>query len=468
MTSSAKRARLHQEKTFDGVVFIYLPNEIDAVSAGLLAMVERGSTTLRSKFGYGARYLHRSNALAVDPVSLALAGAVPGNVREEIPVNGLVMFGAIRDASPDSWGRRVIESKLQVPANSLPESTYLMQAGSERFGAIDVRADRSSGPSGGALPPVSELRYLLDAADRIANGEVVPPELQRLFAAGSGLGGARPKALVTDKGRMYLAKFPSKGDAFDVPLIECATLELARECGLTVPTVRLEALPDGRNIMLIERFDRLPTLDGKSYTRLHAVSALTMLGLDESESNTSSYAAIAAATSKHGGQGIVAADHQELFARMVFNILVSNDDDHLRNHAYVFDPQIRGWRLSPLYDVVPKPQLSFERYLHLTVGPRGRQATLENALEGCRPFGLSPDGAARIMEHIYSKVRAWRVSFERRGVDPKTCDLVASAFRHGDEVGLKAVRRIVAESNRARQAQELIAGSTTKSSALDA
>jgi len=454
MTSSAKLARLRGEKTFKGYVFIHLPDEFVAVSAGLLAMVERGITTVRSQFGYGARYLRRPNALPVDPLSLPLAGAVPGSDREEFPVSGLLLFGAIRDASPDSWGRRVIESKLQVPANSLPESEYLMQAGSERFGALDLRPDLSSGPSDDVLPPASDLGYLLDAADRIANGEIVPPDLQRLYHAGSAMGGARPKALVTDKGRMYLAKFPVKDDAFDVPLVEYATLELARECDLNVPAVHLAPLPDGRNIMLIERFDRQPDPDGKKFTRRHTVSALTMLGLHESESSTSAYAAIANATAKYGGHGIVATDHRELFARMVFNILVSNDDDHLRNHAYVFDRQIKGWRLSPLYDVVPKPQIGFERFLHLAVGPRGRLATLDNALEGCRPFGLDRDEAAHIIDHIYSRVREWRVSFERYGVDPKSCDRIASAFRRGDDVGLKEIRETMVAASRGRRAQQ--------------
>ena len=147
------------------------------------------------------------------------------------PGEGLVMFGAVRDAAPDFWGRRVIEAKLKKPPNSLPESEYLLNAGTHRFGALDFRKSRDGAEAPGALPPIADLTYLLEAADRIQMGLPVPAHLQMLFQVAT-LGGARPKALVAHKGKQFLAKFPSKGDGFDVPVVERACLELARQCGL--------------------------------------------------------------------------------------------------------------------------------------------------------------------------------------------------------------------------------------------
>jgi serine/threonine-protein kinase HipA len=230
---------------------------------------------------------------------------------------------------------------------------------------------------------------------------------------------------VSDAGSEWIAKFPSRGDAFDVPAVERATLELARAAGLDVPRTRLETLPDGRRIMMIERFDRVPAQG----TRRHMVTALTMLALHESQSPDASYAAIAQAIGRHGVSGAVAADRAELFARMVFNILVSNDDDHLRNHAFLHDAAGDGWRLSPLYDVVPKPQVSEERFLHLSVGPHGRAAHVENALAGAGQFGLLPPDAGRIVERVTLAVSQWRRHFDAAGVSPRDRDMMASAFR---------------------------------------
>jgi serine/threonine-protein kinase HipA len=124
---------------------------------------------------------------------------------------------------------------------------------------------------------------------------------------------------------------------------------------------------------------------------------------------------------------------------MIFNILVSNDDDHLRNHAFVHAPADGGWRLSPLYDVVPKPQIAIDRFLHLSVGEQGRAARLDNALSGAGSFGLLPKDAARIIDRIVRAVRGWRVTFEARGVPQKTIAAVESAFRRPQEIGVAEV-----------------------------
>ena len=420
----------------DRIVFIHLPGETDAVPAGRLTMIEQGTELVASRFSYGRRYLERANALPVDPVSLPL---VQGrNDAELLPVAGLALFGAVRDAAPDAWGRRVIENRLRAPPNGLPESVYLDHAGPHRAGALDIRAEPTSPRTGGALPTLLQLDHLLDAAARIDAGEPVPAHLEVFFAGGPTLGGARPKASLTTDGHEWIAKFPAGTDRFDIPLAEWATLELAREAGLSTPPTRLETLADGRHVLLIQRFDRTPS--DRGMTRRHMVSALTLLAQHEQDSPDSSYAAIADALSEYGARGSIASDRAELFARMVFNILVSNDDDHLRNHAFLLEPRA-GWRLSPLYDVVPRPQVAQERMLHLAVGPRGRLATLDNAFEGASRFGLSSPDAARIIDRIARVSRAWRTSFQRLGVPDGLCDQMATAFRRPNDVGLEVVER---------------------------
>ena len=418
---------------FKGVIFAYLAGEAGAVPAGQVSIFEEGLRVAASSFGWGARYLQRPNAIPLDAASLSLEGAEPGSQRVVEPTNGLEFFGAVRDAMPDMWGRRVIENLLKVPSNSLPETRYLMEAGSNRFGALDIRPGLQHEETRGRLTPVSDLRYLMDAADRVMRSEPVPQELAQLFDAGPSMGGARPKAVVVKDARQYLAKFPAADDRFNIPAVERATLELARTCGLTVPATDILRLPDGRDVMLIERFDRVACADG--FARRHAISALTALELHESQSAQASYADISMRLAGIGAKGRVQRDRTELFGRMVFNILVSNDDDHLRNHAFVWMPEARGWALSPLYDVLPKPQVSHTRYLHLGVGVEGRLATLPNALSRAPMFGLQEGEAREIVDRIALGVREWRVYFEQFGVSEIDIKVVSSAMRHPRDVG---------------------------------
>lgn len=414
-------------------VFAYLPDEVEAAPAGRLSIVEEGQRVIASRFGFGAGYLRRPNAIPLDAASLALDGAVPGTAREQEPANALDFFGVIRDAMPDLWGRRVIENMLNAPPASLPESRYLMEAGSNRFGALDVRPTLQSGEAHGLLVPASDLTYLLDAADKVQNNEPVPAHLARLFDAGPSMGGARPKAVVIRGDVQYLAKFPAHNDRFNVPAIERATLELARDAGLAVPETDLVTLPDGRQVMLIERFDRYRSGDG--FARRHAISALTALDLHETESSKASYSDVALKLGQIGAAGRVQADRDELFGRMVFNILVSNDDDHLRNHALIWQPDGNGWALSPLYDVLPRQQVSSTRYLHLGIGNEGRLATIPNALSRASMFGLRDDRARAIVDRIAMRVREWRVKFDECGVRPEDIEAVSSAMRHPRDVG---------------------------------
>jgi len=438
-------------------VFIYLDTEW--VPCGQLTLSEDGAKLSASTFAYGLRYLQRPGALEVDPVALSLRDMELVRGTALFPPNNLPLFGGIRDAAPDAWGRRVIESRLKVPANSLPESSYLLHAGSQRVGAIDIRSSRDSAASPG-FGSWDNLEYLMDAAQRIDEGLPVPPQLEEIFAEGSALGGARPKATVRDEERvLWLAKFPSRKDALQVPVIETATLRLAAAAGLTVPQVRLLHF-GSRAVMLIRRFDRywakagqdapLPEdlfstvpAYGLAEKRLGFVSGLTLLACDEMESPTKSYGDLAQAVRRYCHPHVIRENNRELFERLVFNIFVNNDDDHLRNHGFVWDPRLLGWRLSPLYDVMPRASLASERRLHLGVGPQGRSATLDNAFDGREMFTLSAEAAAESIARIWRILREWKVYFEEYQVPSHQIEGIAPAFRHIDDLSTQALRKLI-------------------------
>jgi serine/threonine-protein kinase HipA len=437
-------------------VFAYIDTQW--APCGQLTLIEDGAKLAASTFAYGLRYLERPAALEVDPVSLGLADKSAVRGKALFPPNELPMFGGIRDAAPDAWGRRVIESRLGAPANSLPESTYLIHAGSQRVGALDIRPSRDSDSTPG-YGSWDNLQYLMEAAQRIDEGLPVPARLEEIFVGGSALGGARPKATVRDAEQvLWLAKFPSQRDALAIPVVEAATLRLAGAAGLTVPPIRLIKF-GARTVMLIRRFDRYwakPGVDaplsqdlaaapaaGLVEKRLGFVSALTLLACDEMESPDKSYADLARAIQRYCHPGVIRENNRELFERLVFNIFVSNDDDHLRNHGFVWDPRLEGWRLSPLYDVMPRASLASERRLHLGVGPQGRTATLDNAFAGRETFTLSSEAAARSIAKIWAIVREWKVHFEEYQVPSDEAEKIAAAFRHIDDVSTPALRKLI-------------------------
>ncbi|MBB3222052.1 type II toxin-antitoxin system HipA family toxin [Pseudoduganella umbonata] len=438
-------------------VFTWLDTEF--VPAGKVVLTEDNERLLASEFAYGTRYLGRPGALEVDPVSLSLKDKETLRDKKIFPENRLSFFGGIRDAAPDAWGRRVIEAKHKVPANSLPESTYLLEAGYERVGALDIRDTPHSVAKAGHVP-LTSLKYLIEAAERIEEGLPIPAHLEAIFDGGSALGGARPKATVRDEhGALWLAKFSSKGERLDVPAIEAATLRLARLCGMTVPDVKTVSVSK-RKVMLIRRFDRYwaaeqtPLAPGDVFNlsapgeslvekRLGFVSGLTLLACDETDARTKSYGDLAEAIQKYCHVDVVRENKKELFARMVYNIFVTNDDDHLRNHGFLWDPGLKGWRLSPLYDVMPKPSVSLERRLFLEVGPKGRDANLDNAMEARAKFGLGEKDAANLIAQVWKEVREWKAHFESFDVSAEGIKQIESAFRRMDDIASRQLRAML-------------------------
>ena len=431
-------------------LFVFAHLDGDWVPAGQLTLTEDGAKLEASSFSYGLRYLERPGAIEIDPVTLSLNNRAGIRGKALFPAEGLRLFGGIRDAAPDAWGRRVIEAKLKVPANSLPESEYLAHAGSQRVGALDIRRTRSDEPLRG-YGTWDSLQYLMDAAQKIDDGEPVPANLAEIFSQGSALGGARPKANVRDEEEvLWLAKFASRNDSLDVPVVEMATIRLAAEAGLNAPAVRLVRLGN-RTAMLIRRFDRywaavgaeakvpqdlMATQPGNGLVekRLPFVSGLTLLACDEMDSPSKSYGDLAHAIRRYCHTSVIRDDNRELFGRLVFNVLVSNDDDHLRNHGFFWDPRVAGWRLSPLYDVMPRASHASERQLHLGVGPQGRLATLDNAFAGREVFTLSSDEATAVIGRVWEAVRKWRDRFAAWNVPAQQIEKVAPAFRAIDQV----------------------------------
>lgn len=419
------------------------------VPSGILGLTETDGANVQnreraSEFAYGTGYLERKESFELDPVSLAFGDRQGIKGKLLFPVNGLGEFGGIRDAAPDAWGRRVIEARLKAPANSLLERQYLLHAGGDRVGALDVREARTS-PGSPSASDMHSLQYVLQAAEAVENGAPVPANLEHFLGAAPSAGGARPKAAVRDdEGALWLAKFPAQGDTFDVARAETCTLELARRCGLTVPEVRYLDL-GGRPVMLIRRFERywahagepLPEGelqdtrpgDGRVEGRLPFVSGLTLVACSELESPDKTYADLGRAIRRYVHPMAVKADAEELFARMVLNIFVTNDDDHLRNHGFVRDPRLGGWTLSPLYDVVPRPVLASERRLHLGVGAQGKLATLDNALSHHAAFAPERPTAVAIMRRVWGEVRQWKTCFEEHGATGQLIDQLTGAFR---------------------------------------
>lgn len=409
-------------------VFVHLPE--GPVPAGLLTMTDEPRNQFAT-FAYGRRYLERPDRIPVDPVALPLHDA--GTSRTFRTEEGFAVFGGIRDAAPDGWGQYLMYKAM---GDRLPSEIDLILASGEHrvgalaFGPTPERPERIT-PWGDGPAPGEEftLAKLAEAAERAQHVDELDDNLRALLAAGSSLGGARPKAATQIGYQPWIAKFQKHGDSFPECRVELATMQLASECGLNVPALDFRCALD-RDIYLIERFDRVP--HGNWLERRPFASGLTMLGAHESEVSSYSYADLAGAIRQHGTQ--VRADLHELFRRMVFNILVTNDDDHLRNHGFLFDGT--GWRLSPLYDVVPKPQVGLERRLVLGVGPEGRNATIGNALAGAAVFDLGPDEASTITEELRVMVAArWQPLFEKAGLSPADRGRFATCFRLAIEDG---------------------------------
>jgi serine/threonine-protein kinase HipA len=402
----------------EAYVYIQLPGRLETVPAALLKVQTYPDGTQVGRFRYGDRYLERKEAVALDPFQLPLAK----QVFSFTPLKGIP--GAVRDAGPDAWGRRVIEHKLERSAADLQEMDYLLH------GPQDGAGNLSFGLK--AQPPAPKRHYnrthqladLIAATQAIEEGRAVGAHLLEQLDPGTSMGGARPKATIEDAHHLWLGKFPARDDRFNMQRVEFATLDLARKCGLNVTQSRLQPV-GGSDVLMLRRFDRDYT--EKGYLRLGLVSGLTVLDCGDSHLDRDRWSYPLLADQLRRWSDKPEADCAELFKRMVFNAAVTNNDDHPRNHALLRTN--KGWRLSPAYDLVPAPMVSVERRdLALTVGDYGRTASIYNLLSQSGRFGLSAQEARSQIDQLVNVVRHWRDSFFSCGVSARDIDYIAQAI----------------------------------------
>ena len=343
-------------------------------------------------FEYDKDWLKKTGlTLTLDPELMSYSG-------RQYPT-GKNIFGVFADASPDRWGRvlmnkreRILAEKEGRKPSKLYGSDYLLGVYDEtRMGGIRFKANPEepflSDDKETAAPPWSTLRTLEEASRNFENDEIGLTEkwLNQLIKPGSSLGGARPKATVVDtKDQLWIAKFPSKNDENDTGAWEMVAHDLAALCGLNVPEAKLEKFSPLGSTFLIKRFDRLGS------KRVHYASAMTLLGKTDgaSAADGSSYLDIAAFIKSNGAQP--KKDLIELWKRIVFNMAVTNTDDHLRNHAFILTD--KGWVLSPLYDVNPVP---YGNELSLNVDEEDNSINIDLAVQTAVRFGISkPDAEA--------------------------------------------------------------------------
>jgi serine/threonine-protein kinase HipA len=396
-------------------VFIYLPGETVAVPAGVFTNYPDDGI---GRFAYGLRYLERPNALPVDPVSLQL-----GAVHRDATVNG-GLYGAFRDASPDYWGRLVIAAELKSPPESLNEMDFLLHGNASRVGCLDFRVSLDQGEQETRPPSFQSLAEILLAAAQLQNGEPVRHDLLQLLEQGTSIGGARPKCTVELEDSLWIAKFPARGDTINYPRIEYSTMLLAKACGISIPDARIITV-GGKDVLLVKRFDRLKTVSG--YQRFGFLSALSLMEWDERDRTQWSYPALA----DRMRATVLAqpSELKELFRRMLFNVLCRNTDDHPRNHGFLWSQ--KGLALSPAYDIVPTPARSgveTDFSLSMSLGDRGREATMVNAVSLSARFGLSREEARLIVEEMKNCVGTWEEHFTSQAVSSVDLEAIRACF----------------------------------------
>jgi len=311
-------------------------------------------------------------------------------------------------------------------ARTLQEIDYLLLVDDEaRQGALRF-AEKEGGPflrpeGVKRIPPLVELPKLLAAAENVMDEKDTDEDLRLLFAPGSSLGGARPKASVREKdGPLAIAKFPRKDDEYNTVLWEHVALTLAHKAGIQVPDSRVEIIAE-KPVLLLRRFDR----DGER--RIPFLSAMSMLGARNNEPHT--YLEIVDALRQHGAAA--KDDMEALWRRVVFNVLISNTDDHLRNHGFLYTGP-DGWRLSPAYDLNPMPVEIKARILSTAISEEDNSASLQLAMDNAGYFDLDAGKARAIAQEVGKAVSTWRDEAARHDLTKREIDRMASAFEHED------------------------------------
>lgn len=403
-------------------VYITLPGQTKPVTAGKFTITADRSSLATGRFVYGKSYLARSDRVPIDPVELILT---------ERTYNTMMMkgvFGALRDAGPDYWGRRVIERHAGLP--ELSEIDYLLYAPDDRAGALGF----GLGPE----PPAPKrdfnqtlvLEKLQAIADAIVNEEDIPedaavPQIDGLLLLGTSMGGARPKAVIEDNDSLWLAKFNRPDDRWNYARVEHAMLILARECGISTAKSKVIDVA-GRDVLMIKRFDRHKTKEG--YLRSRMVSGLTLLRSEDTQRDRENWSYPYLVEEVRRVSASPKEDANELFSRMCFNAMISNTDDHPRNHAMI--AKETEWGLSPAYDLIPSTPVSIERRdLALICGDADRFANAGNLLSQCTRFLLTREEAQVKLTAMQEYInKNWYGTARASGVSDADCEKISSAF----------------------------------------
>lgn len=358
----------------------------------------------RCIFTYADSWLGHDQAFALAPDMPLRPGVIE-------PSLGLDLHPVFEDAGPDRWGKNII-NKVFDPRRRSPLE-YLERAGEDRIGALGFSrsAERYEVLDEQSFQ-VADLPELMRAAHALSVQAPIDEETRRLLRPGASAGGARPKAIVRDRGEAWIAKFPTADDEVDNCAVEHATLRLAASCGIAVPESRLIGIGD-RNVLLVRRFDR------ERSGRLHFASARTMLiaaGVAEDEMGYGDLADVVRRMASAPKETCRA-----LFRRMAVNVLIDNTDDHAKNHAFLYRDGL--WHLSPAYDL--QPQLLNIGYQQMKVGKRGYEPTLDNVLSDSARFLLKRDEAEELLVELTQQLTRWPEVFAREGVAPRDIDACA-------------------------------------------
>ncbi|MGH8287078.1 MAG: type II toxin-antitoxin system HipA family toxin, partial [Steroidobacteraceae bacterium] len=396
---------------------------LDVVTCGRYALETRSDGTALGRFVYGRSYRENARAVELDKFELPLRAGTFETVR----LRGI--FGALRDASPDAWGRRVMEKVLG--RTDLTELEYLLHSPDDRIGALTFGVTSEPHAPAPRFNRALQLKALLRAAEELMDEEkpasAVIQQLDDLIQAGTSMGGARPKSVVEDDDGLWLAKFPMRDDRWNNAPVEAAMLRLAAECGIRAALPKVVKVA-GKQVLLVKRFDR-ERRDG-GYLRHRMVSALTVLQSDDDPMARGNWSYLRLADEIKRWVKDPDADLTELFRRVVFNALISNIDDHPRNHALIAPGA--QWVLSPAYDLTPMPVVAKDkRDLALEAGTYNRYANRENLLSACARFRLSREEANAIIDEMKAIVGArWRGLAQKAGASKADCRTIEPAFNY--------------------------------------
>jgi serine/threonine-protein kinase HipA len=405
-------------------VYITLPGQTAPVTAGRFTLTTNRHGTPQGRFVYGRSYLAHPDAVPLDPVELKLSQTV----YETNALKGV--FGALRDAGPDYWGRRVIER--HSGKSQMGELDYLLYSPDDRAGALGFGLNQIPPAPKRTFNQTLDLAQLQTIADAIVQKEDIlddagNDQIKKLLLIGTSMGGARPKAVVEDQDGLWIAKFNRPDDEWNSARVEHAMLLLARCCGLTTAESRVVDVA-GRDVLLVKRFDREKVRNG--YLRSRMISALTLLQTEDTYQSRDKWSYVLLAEELRRACVEPKVNTSELFRRMCFNALISNIDDHPRNHAVI--AKEKDWKLSPAYDLTPAVPVSIKRRdLALECGDLGRFANASNLLSQSARFLLQPDEANKIVGTMEEQVRqAWHSVARSAGVSERDCGLIAGAFAY--------------------------------------